>query len=462
MPSTFELSVHFSLQLAVILTGCRLAGMVLRRLGQPQVIADMAAGFMLGPSLLGLLSPGFQEWLFPITIGIGAAGQPTTDVGHPSLAILYVVGQLGLILYMFVVGLRLDLSILSGHLRHSVVTSLAGFGVPLLLGGALGFALVRHSGIFPSDISSWEGALFVGAVLAVTAFPMLARIVSDCGLGNTRVGVLALACAAVDDASAWILLSFVVLVATGDPTAAVVALVGGITYVAAVVVLGRPLLRRLAGWAMTPWGLRPEAFMATLVILLFGSWTTDVLGVHAVFGAFVVGTVMPRGQFSQELCRRIEPVTVTVLLPVFFICSGLQTHVGLLFDAQVFLVFLAVLAVAVVSKGLACFVAAVAAGLERNEAASLGALMNARGLTELILLNIGLQVGMITDELFTVFVLMTIVTTLGASPLHMWFRRRHERVVGRAGIDGVTSEPVQSPARATTRRYAVESREQRQ
>jgi Kef-type K+ transport system membrane component KefB len=419
MPGNFELFVHFTLQLGVILAACRLCGIVLRWLGQPQVVADMAAGFVLGPSLLGLLLPEFQKWLFPVT-GIVAG----TELNHPSTAILYTVGHLGLVLYMFIVGIRLDLSILAQHVRHSVATSLTGLGVPLLAGCGLGLFLSRKPGFFQPGVGTWESALFVAAVLSVTAFPMLARIVQESGVAGTRTGVLALACAAVDDVGAWTLLAFVVVLSTGDVTTGLVTLGGTVAYVTLVILAGRPALRRLDAWATTARGMRPEALVVTLALLLFASWGTDTIGVYSVFGAFVLGTAMPRGRFTEQLIRRVEPLTVAVLLPAFFVFAGLQTHAGMLLGTGTALVFLAVLTVAVVSKGVACFIAARLAGLERLEAASLGALMNARGLTELILLNIGLQRGIITGELYTVLALMTLFTTVAAAPLHKWFHRR--------------------------------------
>jgi len=424
VPTNFELSVHLFLQLAVVLAACRLVGVVLRRLGQTQVVADMVAGFLLGPSLLGLLNPSVQQWLFPSTIAVGGEANATT-VGHPSLSIVYALGQLGLVLYMFSVGLGLNVGILVRHVRHTAVMSLSGVAAPLIMGGTLGVLLLHQSGgrLFSERVHPWEAALFVGAAIAITAFPMLARIVWETGIMNTRVGTLSLACAGVDDAVAWILLALVVAAAAASPGVAVLALLGTVGYFAFMLAVARPLLRRFGGWAMTGGRLRPEGLVAAAAILALCAWITDSVGVYSVFGAFVAGLVMPRGAFADTLRSRIEPVTTAVLLPLFFIYSGLNTQINLLLDPGILLAFAAVLVVAIVSKGGACLLAARAVGLSWPESAALGSLMNARGLMELILLNIGLQAGIITRDLYTVLALMTIVTTLAASPLYALVKR---------------------------------------
>ncbi|MFF8848212.1 cation:proton antiporter [Streptomyces sp. NPDC015127] len=450
MPTNFDLSVHFFLQLAVILAACRLLGRLLRRLGQTQVVADMVAGFALGASLLGWLLPDVQRWLFPTTVRVGAGGDASV-LGHPSLAILYVVGQLGLVLYMFTVGLGLNVPILSRHIKHSAVTSATGVTVPLVMGGALGYLLARDGGWFQDGVSGWQAALFVGSAVAITAFPMLARIIRDTGLMDKRVGVLALSCAAVDDVAAWILLAVVVAASQNSAGIAALAIGGSVVYLGVMVLLVRPALRRFARWGMPKGrGLRPEALMATLVFVLLCSWATDSIGVYSVFGAFVAGAVMPRNGFAEELRSRIEPVTIALLLPAFFVYSGLNTHLDLLLDNKVLLGFVAVLAVAFVSKGAACYLAARRVGFTRREAASVGALMNARGLMELILLNIGLQHNIITGQLYTVLALMTVVTTLAASPLYAWSQRG-------ASPSAEGGSPASERRRSPSGRYLTEA-----
>ena len=421
MPNNFELSVHLFLQLAVVLAACRLVGVLLRRLGQTQVVADMVAGFLLGPSLLGLLNPGVQQWLFPTTVAVGSP--PGVTVGHPSLAIVYALGQLGLVLYMFSVGLGLNVGILVRHVRHTAVTSLSGVITPLVMGGALGLLLYQDGRLFGPQVEPWVAALFVGAAIAITAFPVLARIVRETGIMNTRVGTLSLACAGVDDAIAWILLAVVVAASAATPGVAVLALLGCIGYVTFMVFVARPQLHRFGQWAVTDGRLRSEGLVGALALLALCAWTTDKVGVYSVFGAFVAGLVVPRGAFANTLRARIEPVTTAILVPLFFIYAGLNTQISLLLEPGILLAFVGVLVVAFVSKGGACLLAGRAVGLSWPESGALASLMNARGLMELVLLNIGLQAGIVTRDLYTILALMTVITTLAATPLYALFKR---------------------------------------
>lgn len=423
MPSNLALSMHFFIQLAVVLFACWAVGLLLRRIGQPQVVADMLAGFLLGPTLLGFVFPSLQDWLFPSTLRVAGDASDVT-VTHPSLVVLYVLGQLGLVLYMFVVGLSFRLDILGGHLRSALGSSVAGVVFPIITGGVLGWILSRDRTFFDADIAAWQAALFVGAAMAVTAFPMLARIIFENGLTGTPTGTVALACAAVDDTIAWILLALVVSASHNDASLALLAVGGAIVYVVVMLTVGRRLTRRLSSWSMDAGGLRSPGLILTMVILLACAVFTEAVGVYAVVGAFLFGAVLPRGPFNQALQERIEPVTARVLLPLFFIYSGLITQFNLLLDPKVLQVLVAVVAVAFISKGLACTAGARFAGLAWGPAASVGALMNARGLMELVLLNIGLQAGLVTPALYTVLALMTVITTLAATPLYFFIQRR--------------------------------------
>jgi Kef-type K+ transport system membrane component KefB len=420
VPALGGIALHFFLQMAVILAVYRLLWPVFRRLGQVQVVAIMVSGFLLGPSLLGVIAPGLQDWLFPQEITVNGV-----SVTHPSLVALYVVGQLGLVLYMFLVGMAFNTGIFARHIRHATVTSLAGIGMPMLLGGVLGWTMVRMGGgFFPSHVVGWQGALFVAAAIAITAFPMLAWIVYDSGLLHTRLGTLALACAAADDAAAWVLLAAVVASTKGSVAVALAALVGGLAYIALMVTGGRHLLRRLGHWAENrarqgeP--LPSGALVTAMLVMLAGAWFTDLVGIYAVFGAFVAGAVMPRGPFADVLRERLEPLTGYLLLPAFFVYSGLNTRLSLVFEPTTLVMLLVVLVVAFAGKGLSVTLAARSQGLPWREAGSLGALMNARGLMELILLNIGLNAGIVTPKLYTILAVMTIVTTFVATPLHLW------------------------------------------
>ena len=449
MPTADEVAMHLFLQLGVILVTYRLLWPVFRRLGQVQVVAIMVAGFMLGPSLLGELAPGVQDWLFPRTVDV--AGSSTA---HPSLTVLYAVGQLGLVLYMFVVGCSFDTEIFVRHVRHAAVTSLVGVGVPVVAGGAVGWYLASNDELFPADVARWQAGLLIAAAIAITAFPMLAWIIYDSGLQRTRVGTLALACAAADDAVAWVLLAAVVASTKDNASDAVLAAVGGVCYVLVMFTVVRRVLRRAFAWVEASDGARAErgqmvplsALTLALAVMLAGAWFTDWAGVYSVFGAFVAGVVMPRGLLIDAVRRYLEPLTSYLLLPAFFIYSGLNTYLNVLVDPGLLGIFLLVLVVAFAAKGLAVGLSARLQGFDWYEAGSLGALMNARGLMELILLNIGVNAGIVTPQLYTIMALMAVVTTFVATPLHSWIDRRRPEQAPSApegpsspGIDRATS-----------------------
>ncbi|MEV1084870.1 cation:proton antiporter [Streptomyces sp. NPDC050211] len=441
MPTNNELAMLFFVQLAAVLAVCRLLGLLLRRLGQPQVVADMAAGFLLGPTLLGHVFPALFDDLFPRLLTVPGTA---TDIQHPALTTLFVAGQLGLVLYMFVVGLKFDHSILAGHLRQSAVASAAGVLAPIVVGGLLGWYLADGDLWFADDVAAWQAAVFVGAACAITAFPMLARIIHDRGLTRTKIGTVALACAAVDDAAAWILLAIVVAAAQGDPMVALLALGGSALYVAVLLGVKRVAGARFARWSTGEGGARPEALGAVVVVLLVCATFTEWVGVYSVFGAFVLGTCMPRGAFADEIGRRLEPVTSYVLLPLFFVYAGLGTRLDVVFDPTVLATLLLVLVVAFAVKGGACTLAWRATGSSWRDAASLGSLMNARGLMELILLSIGRDAGLITVELYTVLALMTVLTTFAATPLYEWIERRGAAKAGPG--TGTATAPLPPPA----------------
>ncbi len=437
MPSLLNIAYHFFLQIAVILLTYRLLWPLFRRLAQVQVVAIMVAGFLLGPSVLGWIWPAAQQWLFPAKLAIGAE-----TIVHPNLTVIYVVGQLGLVLYMFLVGASFQLSILGAHSRQAGATAATGIGVPLILGGLLGWVMVSLGGYFTDKVAHWQGGLFVAAAVAITAFPMLAWIVYDSGLLETRLGTMALSCAAIDDACSWILLATVVATAKGHVSGAILAIGGGIAYLLLMIYVGRPLLRRLETW--TPpradvertGGLPIAHTSIVLLVVLTASWFTDLVGIYSVFGAFVAGVVMPRGAFLDAIRERFEPLVAYLLLPAFFIYSGLNTQLTLIFDSSTLLMAGIVLVVSFAAKFGAVGLAARWQGMSWYEAGSMGALANARGLMELILLNIGLEAGLISGKLYTILAVMTIITTFVATPLQRLFGRRLARSGAKFGPQG--------------------------
>ncbi len=407
-----DLLLRVFLQLAVILAACRLVGMVARRIGQAQVVGEMVAGVLLGPSFFGLLFPTVQQWLFPLKATVG--GQTIT---HPSMAILYVIAHVGLALYMFLVGLEFDANLLRGRTKHAGFISAGGILVPFLLGGLIALLIYQQGNLFGQGISLGMAALFLGASMCITAFPVLARIVEEHHLGRTRLGTLVLTAASINDITAWCLLAVVLAAVKSSAPIALVAIGGGLLYVALMFTLGRRGLRVLEHVAERRGMITEEILSVSLLIVLICSWITSQIGIYEVFGAFILGVVMPRGPFASEVRRRLEGVTTGLLLPIFFVFSGLNTQIGLLKTPAVWFIAIVIILAATAGKGFACVLGARFAGMSWRESAAVGALMNARGLIELIIINIGLEEGIITPTLFTILVFMALCTTLMASPM---------------------------------------------
>ncbi len=422
--NNLHLAIQFFLQIAVILLFCRLVGAVARRFGQPQVVAEMIAGVLLGPSLFGLLAPDAQAWLFP---------WDKTQQVRDTQSYLFPASQLGLALYMFVVGLEFRVDIVAKRLKSSIAVSAAGMIAPFILGAGLAWVLFHHTELFPKKTSLMEAMLFLGAAMCITAFPMLARIIHFKKLSGTTMGTVALGAGAIDDATAWCLLAVVLASFDDNWSHAWVNIGGGAGYVAFTLLVVKPLLARAKGWFVKEGTLTEAGLVVGLALMALGAWFTDLVGLHAVFGAFVMGAAMPRGVVSRDLIGRIQPLTVALLLPLFFTYSGLNTRIALLNTGFLWLMCGAVLVAAVLGKGVACWLAARATGIPNREALGIGVLMNARGLMELIIINIGLQRGIISEGLFATLVIMAVVTTLMASPIF-------DRLVG-TGPDLPTSHP---------------------
>lgn len=417
--TTPQMSIYFFLQAAVILLVCRLVGRLAQRLGQPQVVGEMIAGVALGPSLFGLLWPAGQQALFP---------KQTLDV-------LYVLAQLGVGLYMFLVGSEFRGDHFKARYRSAMLVSVAGIAVPFVLAFALTPWLLGIPGLFSPRVGAGDAALFLGAAIAITAFPMLARIIHERGLAGTPLGTLALTAGAVDDAAAWCILAVVLASFGGSWGSAYLAIGGGIAFALFMVLVGRHLLRRLADRVAPDAPLGATLLAVLLALFCLCAWAMDAIGIHAVFGGFLLGACLPKGALTEKLRAQMQPFVVVFLLPMFFTFSGLKTQLDVLLDPQLLLAALAILVASFAGKGLACWAAARASGQGAQDAMAIGALMNARGLMELILINIGLQAGVIQPGLFSILVLMAIVTTLAATPLFNWIMRRR------------TDVPLAAPAR---------------
>ena len=399
--SDTHVAALFFLQLAVILIVCRGLGWAAAKVTQPQVVGEMVAGFLMGPSFFGWLLPGVQARLFP----------------PENFRILFVVSQLGLVLFMFCVGLEFRPDLLLKQGRRAAAVSTAGIVVPFGFGAALAILLFGSSEFFGEGVTLFHAVLFLGAAMAITAFPVLARIIHERGIAGTNLGTLTLAAGATDDAAAWIILAVVIGSFSGSQLVAIGAALGGAVYVAAVMFVGRPLLGRLNEAAERRGTVTPWMLAAALAAVAFGAWFTDTVGIYAVFGAFVLGAATPRGLLSNDLRRLVEPVTTALLVPLFFVYTGLHSRLDLVNSGWLWVVTFLVFAAACAGKGIACWAAARVTGASHREALGVATLMNARGMMELILINIGLQHGLITPTLFTILVLMTIATTLMAGPL---------------------------------------------
>ncbi|MFN6529506.1 cation:proton antiporter [Nostoc sp. ChiSLP03a] len=412
--SNFDLVIQLFLQLTVILATCRIVTIIGRRyLGQTDVVCEMIAGVMLGPSLLGLIAPDFQQWLFPKLPIITAVG---LKIPNPSMSILYAISQIGLVIYMFLIGLEFNTKLLKHHIKSASLLSAAGIITPFILGAIASFWFYRNGDFFQPKVMPWSAALYLGASMTITAFPMLARILYERGLTQTRFGTLALGAASVDDAVAWCLLAIVLASVKNSLSIAILAIGGGICYVLFAIFLGQPLLKAFTRITKRE-GVNRQTLTLMLIILMFCAWFTDVTGIYAIFGAFVLGAVTPRGEFAQQIRQYTEFLTTSFLLPIFFVFSGLNTQIGLVNTPTLWGMTLLIIAIAILGKGVACMLAAKLAGENWRESATIGALMNARGLMELIILNIGLEQGIITPTLFTIMVIMAVITTLMASPM---------------------------------------------
>jgi Kef-type K+ transport system membrane component KefB len=401
VPLTADALVHVLLALIVIVIAARAVGAFFGRLGQPAVIGEVVAGIILGPSLLGRVLPEAAAFVLPASIA-------------PTLAVL---SQVGIILYMFVVGLELDFRLLKDRTGSTVAISHASIVLPFLLGALLALALYPR--VSTSDVPFTHFALFCGVSMAVTAFPVLARILTDRGMQGSRLGVMALTCAAVDDATAWCLLAFVVSVVNARVGGAVMTFGLAVFYVVLMFAVARPAVQAFSRRFEERGATLDRGVLTVVLVAMLGSAvTTELIGIHAVFGAFALGALFPSGsRLTRELTSRLEDVVVVLFLPVFFAYTGLRTQIGLVAGAAEWLLCVAVIVTACAGKFGGTLAAARLTGLGWRDGAALGVLMNTRGLMELVVLNIGLDLRVISPTLFAMLVIMAVVTTMATTPL---------------------------------------------
>jgi Kef-type K+ transport system membrane component KefB len=395
------------IQIVVIVFSSKLLASLVRRIGQPMVVGEVIAGILLGPSVLGYFLPGVSQFIF----------QPS------SLPNLNFLSQLGLILFMFIIGLELDIQLLKHKAHTAVVVSHVSIILPFAMGASLAYFL--YESYAPPHISFLAFGLFMGIAMSITAFPVLARILHERGLTKTALGSLAITCAAADDVTAWCILAAVIaVVQAGNGLIAVFTVLISCVYVIAMLKLVRPWLARVERRYPSIEHLNRTFAVIAFVVLFLSALTTEVMGIHALFGAFLAGASMPaHASFRKLLASRIEDVSLVILLPLFFAFTGLKTQIGLLNDGAAWLVCGLIIFVAVVGKFGGSSLAARFTGQTWSDSFSLGALMNTRGLMELIVLNLGYDLGVLSPTIFTMMVLMALITTFMTAPALYWIER---------------------------------------
>ena len=387
-------------QIITIIIAARFFGWMFRKIGQPSVMGEIVAGIVLGPSLVGMLFPQYSALLFPVA----------------SLGNLQFLSQIGLILFMFVIGMELDLKALKNKANDAVIISHASIIFPFTLGIALAYFIYYR--FAPEGVEFASFGLFLGIAMSITAFPVLARIVQERGIHKTKLGTIVITCAAADDITAWCLLAAVIAVVKAGSFISSLYVIGlAIGYVILMLKVVRPFLGRVGELKNSRSSLSKSVVAIFLVMLIISSYATEVIGIHALFGAFMAGAVMPENtKFRNIFIEKVEDVSVILLLPLFFVFTGLRTEIGLINDPYLIKVTLLIIIVAVVGKFVGSALAARFVGQSWRDSLTIGALMNTRGLMELVVLNIGYDLGVLTAEIFTMMVIMALVTTFMTGP----------------------------------------------
>jgi Kef-type K+ transport system membrane component KefB len=387
-------------QIVMIILVARVFGWVFKKIGQPTVIGEIIAGIVLGPSLLGMYFPGFSAALFPVE----------------SLGNLKFLSQIGLILFMFVIGMELDIKVLKNKASEAVVISHASIVIPFALGIGLSYFVFNR--FAPEGVQFLSFSLFMGIAMSITAFPVLARIVQEREIHKTKLGAIVITCAAADDITAWCLLAVVIaIVKAGDFISSLYVISLASIYVLVMIFTVRPFLKRIGDLYGSKDSIGKPVLAIFFLLLILSSYATEVIGIHALFGAFMMGSIMPNiSKFRMIFIEKVEDVAVILLLPLFFVFTGLKTEIGLINDPYLWKVTGAIILVAVVGKFLGSALAAKFVGQNWKDSLTIGALMNTRGLMELIVLNIGLELKVLTPEVFTMMVIMALVTTFMTGP----------------------------------------------
>jgi Kef-type K+ transport system membrane component KefB len=389
------------LQVIVILFTSRIFGIVFKKLGQQTVIGEIIAGIFLGPSILGWLFPSFSSFIFP----------PNSFIS------LQFLSQIGLAFFMFVIGMELDLSKIKNRANDAVMISHVSIIFPFFLGTCLSYYIFRE--LAPVDINFTSFALFIGIAMSITAFPVLARIIKERGLTKTPLGVLAITCAAADDVTAWCLLAAVIaIVKAGSVSSSLFTIGLAVIYIVFMIYALKPWLQKLNDKRIKSDPIDKTVIGISFFVLLGSAYFTEIIGIHALFGSFIAGVVMPdNSRFKEALTDKVEDISTILLLPIFFAFTGLRTQIGLLNEGHLWILCLIIILVAISGKLLASAFAAKILGRTWKDSLSIGILMNTRGLMELVVLNIGYDLGILGPEIFAIMVLMALTTTLMTGPL---------------------------------------------
>lgn len=387
-------------QIVAIIIVARFFGFLSGKIRQPAVVGEVIAGILLGPSLLGLYFPEFSTALFP-----------TQSLGN-----LQLLSQIGLILFMFVIGMELDLTVLRNKAKDAVVVSHASIIVPFALG--VGFAYYTYETLAPKNINFSSFALFMGIAMSITAFPVLARIVQERGIQKTKLGTIVITCAAADDITAWCILAAVIaIVKAGSFGSSLFIMLMAVGYVLFMLKVVRPFLKRIGDLHTSKETLSQPIVGIFFLTLILSSYVTELIGIHALFGAFMTGAIIPENvKFRSIFIEKVEDVSVVLLLPLFFVFTGLRTQIGLLNDPSLWATAGIIILVAVTGKFFGSALAAKFVGQSWKDSLSIGALMNTRGLVELVVLNIGYDLGVLTPEVFAMMVIMALLTTMMTGP----------------------------------------------
>jgi len=388
-------------QIVAIVFVSRLFAWIFRKIGQPSVIGEIVAGIVLGPSLVGLFFPEFTAFLFPAQ----------------SLGNLQFLSQIGLILFMFIVGMEIDVNVLKNKAHDAVVISHASIIIPFSLG--MGLAYFIYKEFAPVEVSFTSFGLFLGIALSITAFPVLARIVQERGIHKTRLGTIVITCAAADDITGWSILAVVIAIAkAGSSVSALYTIALAVVYVFVMIKIVRPFLKRIGDLNATNTNLSKTYVAIFIVMLILSSWATEVIGIHALFGAFMAGAIMPANQkFRSLFAEKIEDIALVLFLPLFFVFTGLRTEIGLINEPYLWKITGLIILVATIGKLVGSALAARYVKQSWKDSLIIGTLMNTRGLMELVVLNIGYDLGILTPQLFAMMVIMALVTTFMTGPI---------------------------------------------